>query len=45
MVDYKNCTSKQVIGNEETALEAMLAGLGFVFCLGAMWAVVALISI
>ena len=45
MIDYKNVTSKQILRNEETPLEAMLAGLSFVFCLGAMWAVVALISI
>jgi hypothetical protein len=45
MIDYKNVTSKQVLPTEETPLEAMFAGLGFLFCLGAMWAVVALISI
>ena len=44
MVDYKNCTSKQVLRTEETTLEALLTGLAFLFCLGAAWAVVALVS-
>jgi hypothetical protein len=45
MVDYKNCTSKQVLRNEETLLEALLTGLAFLFCLGAAWAVLALVSL
>jgi hypothetical protein len=44
MVDYKNCTSKQVLRNEETLLEALLTAVVFIFCLGAAWAVVALVS-
>jgi len=44
MIDYKNCTSKQVLGNEETTLEALLTGLAFLFCLSAAWAVIALVS-
>jgi hypothetical protein len=44
MIDYKNCTSKQILRNEETLFEAFLTGLAFLFCLGAAWAVVALVS-
>jgi hypothetical protein len=44
MIDYKNCTSKQFLRNEETPFEALLTGVVFLFCLGAAWAVLALVS-
>jgi hypothetical protein len=44
MIDYKNCTSKQFLRNEETPFEALLTGVAFLFCLVAAWAVVALVS-
>jgi hypothetical protein len=43
MTDYKNCTSfNQPV--EESALEAVAAGIGFIFCLVSGWAVLALVS-
>jgi hypothetical protein len=43
MKDLKHCTSYSQPA-EESALEAVAAGIGLMFCLASGWAVLALVS-
>jgi hypothetical protein len=44
MRDLKHCTS-YAQPQQESAFEAVAAGIGFLFCLASGWAVIALVSL